>query len=114
MKPLLLERLETFGTDSGEPKTRDLGPPRSWKAKVKLENAYGTRKDIEAPHSFMFVPRGWIARRHWNTIKQHRSFADSNDPRDVLVLVKQWMADNQLSQEPLLALPLELHGTAVD
>lgn len=81
---------------------------------VGLRGAYLTRSGIETPHSFVFVPRGWLGPQLREAVQQNEPFAGSDDPRDVIALVRQNMADENLSQRPVLVYPVQLQRDAFD
>jgi hypothetical protein len=80
---------------------------------VHFHGAYKTRNENEAPHSFVFVPRGWLSAPLQACVKQDHPFKQSNNKFDIVVLVRQWMSDESLSQPPLLAVPFELRSDAI-
>lgn len=43
-------------------------------------------------------------------VEQRAPHQASNDQSDIIALVRHFMADEQLSQDPLLVIPKELHG----
>ena len=65
---------------------------------LSLFGAYATRQGIEAPHSFTFVPRGWLGTQLQGDVEQHDPFRGSNDRYDIIALVRQHMSDSCLSQ----------------
>jgi hypothetical protein len=79
---------------------------------LKLEGAYKTRDGVEAPHSFTFCPRGCLPTHLQAEVEQGNPFRESKDRRDTIALVRQWMADGDLSQRPLLTYPASCRADA--
>jgi hypothetical protein len=79
---------------------------------LALSGAYKTRLDIEAPHSFVFVPRGWLSAPLQKVVQQGAPFTNAQGRYDVVCLVKQWMSDEGLSQPPLLTYPEQMRADA--
>jgi hypothetical protein len=82
---------------------------------MTLSGGYKTREGLESPHSFVYLPRGWMS----TTLQQHVVQMDpfkriEPSKLDVVVLVKQNMADDSLSQAPLLILPAVLRKQAME
>ena len=73
---------------------------------LTLKGAYKSRNENEAPHSFVFVPRGWLSAPLQNCVVQDHPFKKSDNKLDIVVLVRQWMADRNLSQAPSASLPV--------
>jgi len=80
---------------------------------LKLSGAYMTRQGVEAPHSFTFVPRGWLSEPLKAAVEQGDPVRASSDRRDVIALVRQFMADDTLSQRPLLTYPAKLISESI-
>lgn len=81
---------------------------------VSLYGAYKTRDGNEAPHSHIFIAHGWLPPNLQRCVKRdgaHQSSVPHN--ADVVALVRQWMKDDQLSQDPLLVYPNVLRKVAV-
>jgi hypothetical protein len=81
---------------------------------VSLYGAYKTRGGMEAPHSHVFTAHGWLHPHLQRRV--HRDGAHSSSiphSADVVALVKQWMKDEELSQDPLLVYPHALRNIAV-
>ena len=80
---------------------------------LRLEGCYRTRNEVESPHSFVFVPRGWLSATLQGAVQQDHPFKHCNHRLDVVVLVRQWMADASLIQAPTLVYPNELRRDSV-
>ena len=78
-----------------------------------LSGAYKKTCAIEAPRFFMFTVRGWLSLEYQNNIEQPPPFSASNSPNDVVLILKQSMTDNHLSQRPLLVMPAEMRNLSV-
>ncbi len=75
---------------------------------LSLADAY-SHQGREAPHSFMFCARKFLSQTAHGQLDQGRPYSDRTHPDDVFCLVKQWMADRELSQRPLLVCPASFH-----
>jgi hypothetical protein len=82
---------------------------------MNLSGGYKTRDGIEAPHSFIYLPRGWISTTLQQHVVQAGPFKNTvGSKTDIVVLVRQHMADDGLSQAPLLVMPTVLRRQALE
>lgn len=86
---------------------RDVEQALPWS--IRLSGAYSTVDQVEAPHSFMFVPRAGIPSALLRRAEQVAPYHEANHHADVFLLIRQWMADDRLSQRPLLVMPATLN-----
>lgn len=82
----------------------------SWLAPLAmvLDNAFGTRGGIEAPHSFAFKLRQDLTaaeRQELATAPRCPGVWEPDSPDDVFCCVKTYMRDMRLQQPPVLACP---------
>jgi hypothetical protein len=86
---------------------------------VKLAGAFMTREvageRVEAPHSFTFLTRRSLASHVQMEVEDSRKGAHAQaSDLDVVVLVKQLMSDEALSQPPLVVFPASFERSASD
>ena len=70
---------------------------------MHLYDAFANRGGIESPHFFMYKTRSALSPEQLQMITDPKEI--TGDPRYVFALVKNFLADSEFSQAPVLVLP---------